>query len=68
MRLINTVTDFFDPEGSEKWFETLQKAQFRGVPFAVLGGKAHLAVKRPSMSTLIVINRGLRIWEGPPVN
>ncbi|ACQ67614.1 DNA circularization protein [Candidatus Williamhamiltonella defendens] len=45
MRLINTVTDFFDPEGSEKWFETLQKAQFRGVPFAVLGGKSSFGRK-----------------------
>lgn len=40
MSLIDTVTDFLDPEGAKNWFETLQKAQFRGVPFAVLSGQS----------------------------
>lgn len=45
MSLIDTVTDFFDPSGSKNWFETLQKAQFRGVPFAVLGGQSSFGRK-----------------------
>lgn len=45
MSLIDTVTDFFDPTGSQNWFETLQKAQFRGVPFAVLGGQSSFGRK-----------------------
>jgi hypothetical protein len=61
MSLIDTVTDFFDPTGSKNWFETLQKRNSEGFRLPFWEGKAPLAVKLPSMSTRIVINRGLRI-------
>lgn len=40
MSLIDSVTDFFEPAGTDNGFESLRKAQFRGVPFAVLEGQS----------------------------
>ena len=41
MTFVSTVTDILDPTATQKWYETLQPASFRGVSFAVLSGQSN---------------------------
>ncbi|ECY3258286.1 hypothetical protein AU577_16905 [Salmonella enterica subsp. enterica serovar Alachua] len=45
MSIVSTVSDVLDPVATQKWYETLQPASFRGVPFAVTSGQSNFGRK-----------------------